>query len=125
VGWQGRHVLGGDVLAIPKNNPRPRLAARLLELLIKKNIQRARAGRLRWIPVRDEVFDAFPRELLPAIRPALEDVVVRPIGGPLEWKGDDGMEVTRNGLLDRLARYTKIINITIINYINLMSIPGI
>jgi trehalose transport system substrate-binding protein len=60
-GWHGPerqgHVLGGDVLAIPKGAPHAEKAARLIELLLSRDVQRTLFERLRWMPIR---FDAYP-----------------------------------------------------------------
>jgi hypothetical protein len=106
-GWQGRHVLGGDVLAIPKTARTPELAARLIELLLEVDIQRIIARRLCWIPVRDQAFDALPDALHAAIGRALRYAVVRPLKPGSRWKGKEGSEGTLNDLLSRLSRWTQ------------------
>ncbi|MGE3821759.1 MAG: extracellular solute-binding protein, partial [Isosphaeraceae bacterium] len=77
-GWQQAHVLGGELLAIPRGAPNPRCAARLIDLLLSTRAQRALAEKLRWVPARVDAHDALPPELAAAVRAALARAVVRP-----------------------------------------------
>jgi ABC-type glycerol-3-phosphate transport system substrate-binding protein len=55
-GWRGSvRVLGGDVLAIPKNAPHPERAIKLIEQVVAKETQCALAEMLFWVPVREDV----------------------------------------------------------------------
>jgi ABC-type glycerol-3-phosphate transport system substrate-binding protein len=84
-GWKGPagavHALGGDVLAIPAGAPHPTLATRLIELLLSKETQKTLLSRLRWPPVRQDVYDAASpdvRRYLQVVNDALSMAVVRP-----------------------------------------------
>jgi trehalose transport system substrate-binding protein len=86
-GWSGPagefHVLGGDVLAIPKGARRPELAIKLIELLVSKPTQEELASRLRWPPVREDAYDndKVPQKLahyFEAVRKALYWAKPRP-----------------------------------------------
>jgi len=59
-GWRGpkgeAHILGGDVLAVPKGAPHKKKAIKLIELLLEKENQQKLIARLRWPPAR---FDAY------------------------------------------------------------------
>ena len=83
-GWNGPesevHVLGGDVLSIPKDSPHPNQAIKLIELLLSKKIQKILASRLCWPPVRQDVYDEIPDELNPyfqVVNDALSTAVIR------------------------------------------------
>jgi trehalose transport system substrate-binding protein len=84
-GWRGPkgefHVLGGDVLAIPKGAPHPDEAAKLLELLLSKEVQQMLFDRLRWLPVRSDAYKEVSPELSPyfdAVLEAVSHAVTRP-----------------------------------------------
>ncbi|MFQ5813496.1 MAG: extracellular solute-binding protein [Anaerolineae bacterium] len=83
-GWSGPerevHVLGGDVLAIPKDAPHPDKAIKLIELLLSIDAQKT-LSRLRWLPVRVDAYDRMPSELVPhfrAVDESLSLAVARP-----------------------------------------------
>jgi len=84
-GWRGPqgevHVLGGDVLAMPKGAPHPTKAVRLIELLLEKETQRKMLSRLRWLPVRFDAYDGVSPELAPyfkAVNESLSFAELRP-----------------------------------------------
>lgn len=84
-GWNGpkheRHVLGGDVLAVPKGAPNADLAIRLMELLVSKEIQQAMRDRLSWMPVRVDAYEGVDSKLAPyfdAVRDAFVGAEIRP-----------------------------------------------
>ena len=84
-GWSGPesevHVLGGDVLAVPKGAPHADLAIRLMELLVSKEIQLAMRDKLTWMPVRIDAYAGTPDELKPyfdAVRDAFVGAKIRP-----------------------------------------------
>lgn len=103
-GWQRRHVIGGDFLAVPQppapevTNDKPgwfgqvlarinaslkgpdkaRKAVHLAALLLEKETQKKLAERLRWVPIRTDAFDALPDPLRTAVNEAMEDPIVRP-----------------------------------------------
>ena len=86
-GWSGPegevHVLGGDVLAVPKGAPNAELAMRLMELLVSEEIQRAMRDKLTWMPVRLDAYDGADSELaqyFDAVRDALSQAEIRPTG---------------------------------------------
>ncbi len=77
-GWQKSHVLGGEVLVVPKGAPHPKQAFKLIKLLRSPEIQKKLAGRLCWIPVLRDAFSELENDLEDAVRPALDRAVVRP-----------------------------------------------
>ena len=84
-GWRGPqgevHVLGGDVLAVPKGAPNANKAVKLIELLLEKNTQKEMLSRLRWLPVRFDAYEGVSPELAPyfkAVNEALSFAVLRP-----------------------------------------------
>jgi len=84
-GWKGPkrevHVLGGDVLAIPKGAPHPEESIKLMELLIGEESQQKMLSRLRWLPVRFDAYYGIPSEMAPyfrAINEALTFAELRP-----------------------------------------------
>lgn len=88
-GWKGPvrevHVLGGDVLAIPKGAPRPQKAIELIEHLLSKETQQTLVSRLRWPPARLDAFDVMPPEVEPyfeAVKDALAFATARPTVPP-------------------------------------------
>jgi hypothetical protein len=102
------HVLGGDVLAIPRGAPHPEWAIPLIEQLVAKQTQRALAEKLFWPPVRADVYaelSAKPgmKEYFGVIQTALQTAVMRPItpGWSLieEVLSDALQEVLRQGRL--------------------------
>jgi hypothetical protein len=108
-GWQNRHVLGGDFLAIPGGDAAgekeaepgwfdraidliaPGYGARvksqraryLIKLLLQKDTQRKLAERLRWVPVRSDACDPLPDKLRGAVDEALKHPIVRPY---MDWE---------------------------------------
>ena len=84
-GWRGPrgefHVLGGDVLGIPKGSRNPEKAAELLKLLLSKEVQQTLFDRLRWLPVRSDAYAVVSPELAPyfeAVRDAVGHAGTRP-----------------------------------------------
>jgi trehalose transport system substrate-binding protein len=84
-GWSGPkdevHVLGGDVLAVPKGAPHRDRAINLMELLLSKETQQELLSGLRWLPVRIDAYDALPPELasyFDAVREAMSRAEARP-----------------------------------------------
>ena len=84
-GWSGpeqeSHVLGGDVLAVPKGAPNADLAVRLIELLVSKENQKAMRDKLTWMPVRLDAYDGVDPRLDPyfeAVRNAFARAEIRP-----------------------------------------------
>ena len=84
-GWQGPerefHVLGGDLLAVPKGAPRAEKAVELIKLLLSKEVQRALVTHLRWPPVRLDAYGEMPSEIAPyfaSINEALARAEPRP-----------------------------------------------
>lgn len=116
-GWRGPngevHVLGGDVLAIPKGAPHPDEAAKLLELLLSKEVQQKLFDRLRWLPVRSDAYADVSPELSPYFDAVLEAVsyaVTRPADpqwGMVECILDRAFEglVRGNESIESLAVY--------------------
>ncbi|MBA7707077.1 hypothetical protein ES703_115942 [subsurface metagenome] len=60
-GWRGpqreAHVLGGDVLAVPKGAPHKKKAIKLIELLLEKETQQKLLSRLWWPPARWDAYE--------------------------------------------------------------------
>jgi len=84
-GWKGPqrevHVLGGDVLAVPKGAPHPDKTIKLIELLMGKESQQKMLSRLRWLPVRFDAYYGISSEMAPyfrAINEALTFAELRP-----------------------------------------------
>jgi trehalose transport system substrate-binding protein len=74
-GWRGpngeAHVLGGDVLAIPRGAPNSDKAARLIEMLVSREVQQKLLTRLRWLPIRSDASEGLP----PAVQAIFDDAV--------------------------------------------------
>jgi len=84
-GWSGpeqeSHVLGGDVLAVPKGAPHADLAIRLIELLVSKDKQQEMRDQLTWMPVRLDAYGGVDPGLKPyfeAVRAAFARAEIRP-----------------------------------------------
>jgi trehalose transport system substrate-binding protein len=84
-GWRGPqeevHVLGGDVLAVPKGAPHPEEAVKLIELLLEKETQKEMLDRFRWLPVRFDAYEGVLPELEPyfkAVNDTLSFTALRP-----------------------------------------------
>lgn len=84
-GWSGPegevHVLGGDVLAVPKGAVHSDTAIKLIKLLLTKETQQTMLSRLRWLPVRVDAYDGVPPEIAPyfeAVREAMARAEARP-----------------------------------------------
>jgi trehalose transport system substrate-binding protein len=84
-GWtgpaSGAHVLGGDVLAIPKQAPRPKAALSLARYFMSKRVQQELADELFWPPVRTDVDHGSTPTLQPywdAINEAMSAARPRP-----------------------------------------------
>lgn len=87
-GWRGPqeedhevHVLGGDLLAIPKGAPHAEAAVKLIEFLISEETQSELVARPRWPPVRLDVYNGISGEMKPyfkAVREALTFAKARP-----------------------------------------------
>jgi trehalose transport system substrate-binding protein len=104
--WTSVHVLGGDVLAIPRGAPHPEDAIKLIKQLIAKQTQYALAEQLFWAPVRGDVYvelSAQPgtKEYFDVIQKALQEAVVRPLTpawGPIAEVLSDALQaVLRQG----------------------------
>jgi trehalose transport system substrate-binding protein len=61
-GWAGPagevHVLGGEVIGIPRGAPRRELALRFAQYLMSRPVQEALVQRLAWPPMREDAFGA-------------------------------------------------------------------
>jgi trehalose transport system substrate-binding protein len=84
-GWSGPegevHVLGGDVLAVPKGAAHADTAIELIKLLLSKETQQTMLSRLRWLPVRVDAYYGVPAEIAPyfeAVREAMARAEARP-----------------------------------------------
>jgi trehalose transport system substrate-binding protein len=84
-GWSGPegevHVLGGDVLAVPKGAAHSDTAIELIKLLLSKETQQTMLSRLRWLPVRLDAYYGVPPEIAPyfeAVREAMARAEARP-----------------------------------------------
>ncbi|MEC4688431.1 MAG: extracellular solute-binding protein [Nitrospirota bacterium] len=120
-GWKGpdgeRHVLGGDLLAVPKGAPHPDKAIKLIQLLQTSETQRAFLTELRWLPVRLDVLTNVPDDLKPhfsAINNALALSEARPIEP--QWPIIEdcldrafGAVIREGGDIDLLEEYSSIL----------------
>ncbi len=84
-GWSGpagaAHVLGGDMLAIPRNAPDKERAIEFAEFLLSREVQSTLAAELFWPPMRTDALGTVPAELVPywdAITEALTHARPRP-----------------------------------------------
>ncbi len=84
-GWEGPgrefHVLGGDVLAVPKGAPHPEKAVKLIELLLSQETQEKLVDKLRWPPMRLDAYGEISPEMAPyfkAVRDGLSSAETRP-----------------------------------------------
>jgi len=118
-GWSGPegevHVLGGDVLAVPKGAPNADLAIRLMELLLSKETQQKLLSRLRWLPVRTDAYGGVDPKLAPyfdAVRDAMSRAEARPTD-PQWTMAEDILDRAFQGLvvnredIGRLRKYAE------------------
>ncbi len=86
-GWSGPegevHVLGGDVLAVPKGAAHADTAIELIKLLLTKETQQTMLSRLRWLPVRLDAYYGVPPEIAPYFE-AVKDAMARAEARPTE-----------------------------------------
>ncbi len=84
-GWQGPagevHVLGGEVIGIPRGAPHRELALRFAQFLMSRPVQEALLQRLAWPPMRDDAYGAveeWQRPYFAAVQAALRQARARP-----------------------------------------------
>jgi trehalose transport system substrate-binding protein len=84
-GWAGpagpAHVLGGDVLAIPRGSERRKPALELAEYLLSQPVQATLANELFWPSMRTDAYQSVQPELRPywdAITEAMTNAAPRP-----------------------------------------------
>jgi trehalose transport system substrate-binding protein len=84
-GWAGPsgefHVLGGEVIGIPKGTPRREMALQFARFLMSRPVQEALVQRLAWPPMRDDAFGAVAEWQQPyfaAVQAALAQTRARP-----------------------------------------------
>jgi trehalose transport system substrate-binding protein len=84
-GWAGPagevHVLGGEVIGIPRGAPRRELALRFAQYLMSRPVQEALLQRLAWPPMREDAFGAvaeWQRPYFAAVQAALRQARPRP-----------------------------------------------
>ncbi len=84
-GWAGPagelHVLGGEVIGIPRGAPRRDLALQFAQFLMSRPVQEALLQRLAWPPMRDDAFGAVAEWQQPffgAVQTALRQTRARP-----------------------------------------------
>jgi trehalose transport system substrate-binding protein len=84
-GWSGPggevHVLGGEVIGIPRGAPRRDLALQFARFLMSRPVQEALVQRLAWPPMRDDAFGAVPdwqRPYFAAVQESLRQARARP-----------------------------------------------
>jgi trehalose transport system substrate-binding protein len=86
-GWSGPegevHVLGGDVLAVPKGAVHADTAIELIKLLLSRETQQTMLSRLRWLPVRLDAYYGVPPEIAPYFE-AVKDAMARAEARPTE-----------------------------------------
>ena len=135
-GWEGPngefHVLGGDLLAIPKGAPHREKALKLVELLLSQKTQRAMVTHLGWHPVRLDAYGEIPPEIEPyfdAIRKALGRARPRPTDpkwGLIERCLDRAFQqlVVRGDRLESLDEHRRCLREVPTVYINYEVQPG-
>ncbi len=84
-GWAGPagevHVLGGEVIGIPKGTPHRDLALQFARFLMSRPVQEALVQRLAWPPMRDDAFGAvadWQQPFFAAVQAALRQARARP-----------------------------------------------
>jgi trehalose transport system substrate-binding protein len=84
-GWQGpareAHVIGGEVLGIPKGAPDKGLALKFIRYLESRSVQEILVARLGWPSVRDDAYAkvaAWQQPYFEAVQEALSHGVYRP-----------------------------------------------
>jgi trehalose transport system substrate-binding protein len=84
-GWRGPagevHVLGGEVIGLPRGGPNRDLALQFATFLMSRPVQEALVQRLAWPPMRDDAFEAVPewqRPYFAAVQEALRLTRARP-----------------------------------------------
>jgi trehalose transport system substrate-binding protein len=95
-GWSGPegevHVLGGDVLAVPKGTANSTDALAFAEYLMSKDVQSTLAVELAWPSIRDDAYDGVDPALKPywdAINEAMSKAQARP--NVPYWKDVEGI----------------------------------
>jgi trehalose transport system substrate-binding protein len=84
-GWAGPagefHVLGGEVIGIPRGAPRRELALQFAQFLMSRPVQEALLQRLAWPPMREDAFGAvadWQQPFFAAVQGALRHARARP-----------------------------------------------
>ncbi len=84
-GWRGpvgsAHVVGGEVLGLPKGGAHRELALEFVKFMLSREVQTILVRRLGWPPVRTDVYaqvEDWQRPYFEAIETALKDGVFRP-----------------------------------------------
>ena len=114
-GWRGpkeeAHVLGGDVLAVPKDAPHKEKAIKLIELLLEKKNQQKLLSRLWWPPARFDAYELASPPYSQCIQKALGFAVLRETSP--QWTLVEGVLdrafreiVQEHGDLDLLKKYS-------------------
>ena len=131
-GWRGpqreAHVLGGDVLAVPKGAPHKKKAIKLIELLLEKETQQKLFSRLRWPPARFDAYElASPYSQ--CIQDALYSAVLRTTSP--QWTLVEGVldsafgELVREGKdISTLDKYRDMLKQIPSEYIGYTVVPG-
>jgi len=84
-GWRGpvreSHVLGGEVIGIPKGAPHKELAVEFMKFLMSKEIQEVLVARMGWPSMRSDAYgrvDEWQRPYFDAVLEAMENAQARP-----------------------------------------------
>jgi trehalose transport system substrate-binding protein len=117
-GWAGPageyHVLGGEVIGIPRGAPRRELALKFAEFLMSRPVQEALLQRLAWPPMREDAFGAvaeWQQPFFAAVQGALRQARARPnvvYWGEVERVLSDAFRdvvVNKQPAVPTLARY--------------------
>lgn len=93
-GWSGpvreSHVLGGEVLGIPKGGPDKELAVEFIKFLMSKEIQEVLVARMGWPSMRTDAYgkiEEWQKPYFEAVLEAMENAQARP--NVLYWEDVD------------------------------------
>ncbi len=75
-GWAGpyreAHVIGGEVLGIPKGSPNREMALKFVRFLQSREIQKALVARLGWPPIRDDAMTDVEEWMKPHFKSVMD-----------------------------------------------------
>jgi trehalose transport system substrate-binding protein len=121
-GWSGPeeevHVLGGEVIGIPKGGPNKELAVEFIEFLMSKEIQEVLVARMGWPSMRSDAYgkvEDWQKPYFDAVLEAMENARARP--NVLYWEDlseaiDGAFEeivLEKRPVKDTLDKYAEVI----------------